>query len=209
MPQTASTIAATTRRESFSRSTSHDSSATTAGSVESTTPAAVAVVCVIPLSRQIENRKFPKKLCTNNSRCSVADSGASAGARRVNGSIAIAAMPKRRKASANTGNTATSGFDSATYSPTSAIDAVKGRYAERASEARPDITQRYRCVVDAGICHPEERSDEGSHLCLRRDPSPAARDDTSAVPAADFADQHRVCHPDERSDDGSRRCKSR
>ena len=50
-------------------------------------------------------------------------------ARNVQGSIATEAIAKRRNASANTGITATSGFDSATYVPTNAIDAVSSKYA--------------------------------------------------------------------------------
>ena len=82
----------------------------------------------MPLNMQIENRKLPKKESKKKSRRSVRVSGASPCARNVHGSIATEAMAKRKNASANTGMTATSGLDNATYVPTSAIDAVSSKY---------------------------------------------------------------------------------
>jgi hypothetical protein len=74
----------------------------------------VAVVRWMPDSMNTENRKLPRKDIRNSQRCSVPVSGASPGARRVHGAIATAPIAKRRNASANTGNAATSGFDRAT-----------------------------------------------------------------------------------------------
>ncbi len=78
------------------------------------TPAAVAVDRLTPASMQIENRKLPRKDIANSSSRSRGVSGFSSLRGRVHGSIATAAMPKRRKASANSGIAATSGLDSAT-----------------------------------------------------------------------------------------------
>lgn len=113
-PPTASATAASARGVSRSPSTMRDSTATTAGSVARITPAAVAVVSDTPVSMQIENRKLPKNDIVKSCRRSRGESGASPAAPRVHGIIATAAMPKRRKASANTGIAATSGLDSAT-----------------------------------------------------------------------------------------------
>ena len=114
MPATASAIASTARPPSRSRSSSHDSSATTAGSVDRITPAALAVVRATPLSIAIENRKLPKNDIRNSCRCSLRVSGGSSRAGRVHGIIATAAIAKRSSASTSTGNTASSGLDKAT-----------------------------------------------------------------------------------------------
>jgi hypothetical protein len=140
------------RNVRVSRKNQRDSNATTAGKVASVTPAAVAVVSAMPLSMQIENRKFPKNESRKKSHCSVRVSGASPFARNVQGSIATEAMAKRRNASAKTGITATSGLDSPTYVPTSAIEAVSSKYAMNLDDVGavlmceatiPDASRRY------------------------------------------------------------------
>ena len=74
------------------------------------TPVALAEVSMTPVSMQIENRKLPKKDCRNRLR----PCGARPASGRVQGSITIAARPKRSQASRNTGKTAVSGLLKAT-----------------------------------------------------------------------------------------------
>jgi hypothetical protein len=131
------------------------------------TPAAVAVVSAMPLNIQIENRKLPKKESKKKRRLSVRVNGSSPCARNVHGSIATEAIANRKNARANTGMTATSGFDSATYVPTSAIEAVSSKYendfddgaALFIGEAKiPDASHRFEYVyideliADAAAC---------------------------------------------------------
>ena len=78
-----------------------------------------------PNSMQIENRKLPRKLSQNSSQRSCRDSAGSAGPRRTQWTIATAAMPKRSQASRNTGKATTSSFDRPTYTPTSAMLAIR------------------------------------------------------------------------------------
>ena len=97
-----------------SRRNSQLASATTAGIAAMMTPADTALVRLTPNIMQIENRKLPRNDSRNTSaRVRPVIGGSSAG-RLSQCGMAAAAMPKRSHASRNTGNAATSGFDSAT-----------------------------------------------------------------------------------------------
>ena len=114
MPPTAIAMPASVRGAMRSRRKSQLISATVAGMPAMITPATTAELCFIPNSRQIENRKLPKKDSRKSSHRVRRESGASAGPRRSHGSMNTAAMPKRRKASRKTGKTSTSSLDSPT-----------------------------------------------------------------------------------------------
>jgi hypothetical protein len=114
MPRAAQAMAACVRRPIRSPRNSQLSTATTAGMVDITTPAATAVVMLTPNSMNTENRKLPRK-DSRNSRARVRPLiGASSAGLRNHESMATAPMPKRSHASKKIGKTATSGFDRAT-----------------------------------------------------------------------------------------------
>ena len=62
-------------------------------------------------------------------------------------------MAKRRNASANTGMTATSGLDNATYVPTSAIDAVSSKYAKNLDDVGAVLMARRRYPTPRARLH--------------------------------------------------------
>ena len=131
MPSTPQAIAAPVRRVMRSPSSSQPSSATEAGIAAKITPADTALVSPMPYSMQIENRKFPRNDSRNTSQRVCADRGPSEAGFFSQGSMAMAAMPKRSQASKNTGSAATSGLLKPTYTPTRAMPAARQRRAVR------------------------------------------------------------------------------
>ena len=125
-PATASTTDASVRPEGFSRSTSHDSSATAAGIVLVMMPAASAEVSRTPFSISNVKPNVPKKAWRNRLVHSPPVT------RRMRAGLyhgAMHAMAIRKRSNANsiTGMTATIDLPKPTLLPTSAMAAIRKR----------------------------------------------------------------------------------
>ncbi len=113
-PTTAQTTAAQVRRPIRSFRNVQLIKATAAGIVAITTPAATALVMLMPNSMQIENKKLPKNDSKNSKRLVWGVIGTSLAGFFSQCSIAAPPMPKRSQASRKTGRATTSGLDKAT-----------------------------------------------------------------------------------------------
>ena len=113
-PTTAHPTAAQMRTPMRSPRNAQLITATAAGIVAITTPAATALVMLTPNSMQMENRKLPKNDSRNSNRLVWDVKGASPRGFFSQCSIAAPPMPKRSQASKKTGRAATSGLDKAT-----------------------------------------------------------------------------------------------
>ncbi|MNS74811.1 hypothetical protein D3C72_1082950 [compost metagenome] len=126
IPATASSTEATVRRDSRSRSSSHDRIATVAGMVLVITPAAMALVSRTPLSISSVNRKVPKNACRNRFSHSPRETRRMR-AGRYQGARQTMAMTKRSSANSSTGTCAMIDLPRPTLLPTSAIEATRKR----------------------------------------------------------------------------------
>ena len=91
------------------------------------TPALLAVVSDTPNNMSTENKKLPNHESKKISHLVWRFNTGSSTGLRSHGNMASAPMPNRSHATSSTGKTATSGLDSATYAPTSAMLALSAK----------------------------------------------------------------------------------